>query len=210
MNEKRLPDGFPLGFIEKKTFGRVYMRAVENEFRSKHPGRDFDDTLSETCGLSCIYLEGDEDFFYLGDFIRKTGLDEQAVKAECERQGFDYEKKLKHWHMEELRGGELRILAASDADAPENSPLLLGLCRKADRQGSPQILRLWTLNVDDGELWALRDFPLHLHQSFYAHSVGSCSVNVPCPPELAEQVRRVLASDGWSGKWKKGGKEKEE
>ena len=36
MDEKRLPDGFPLGFIEKKTFGRVYMRAVENEFRSKH------------------------------------------------------------------------------------------------------------------------------------------------------------------------------
>ena len=204
MNEKRLPDGFPLGFIEKKTFGRVYMRAVENEFRSKHPGRDFDDTLSETCGLSCIYLEGDEDFFYLGDFIRKTGLDEQAVKAECERQGFDYEKKLKHWLMEELRGNELRILAASDADTPENSPLLLGLCRKTDGQQMPQILRLWTLDVDEGELWALRDFPLYLHQSFYAHSVGSCSVNAPCPPELAEQVWRVLSSNDWNGKWKKG------
>ena len=85
MDEKRLHDGFPLGFIEKKTFGRVYMRTVEAEFRSKHPGRDFDDTLSETCGLSCIYLEGDEDFFYLGDFIRKMGLDEQAVRAECGR-----------------------------------------------------------------------------------------------------------------------------
>ena len=95
MDEKRLPDGFPLGFIEKKTFGRVYMRAVEMEFRSKHPGRDFDDTLWETCGLSFIYLEGDEDFFYLDDFIRKMCLDEQAVKAECERQGFDYEKKMR-------------------------------------------------------------------------------------------------------------------
>lgn len=95
MDEKRLHDGFPLGFIEKKTFGRVYMRAVENEFRSKHPGRDFDDTLSETCGLSCIYLEGDEDFFYLGDFISKMKLDEQAVKAECEQQGYDYEKNMR-------------------------------------------------------------------------------------------------------------------
>ena len=204
MDEKRLHDGFPLGLIEKKTFGRVYMRAVENEFRAKHPGRDFDDTLSETCGLSCIYLEGDEDFFYLGDFIRKTGLDEQAVKAECERQGFDYEKKLKHWHMEELRGSELRILAACDADTPENAPLLLGLCRRTDGKQMPPVLRLWTLDVDDGELWALRDFPLRLHQSFYAHRVGSYAVNVPCPPELAEQVRRVLASDDWHGKWKKG------
>ena len=94
MNEKRLTDGFPLGFIEKKTFGRVYMRAVENEFRARYPGRDFDDTLWETCGLSAIYLEGDEDFFHLGEFIRKTGLNEQAVKAECERQGYDCEKKL--------------------------------------------------------------------------------------------------------------------
>ena len=102
--------------------------------------------------------------------------------------------------MEELRGNELRILAASDADTPENSPLLLGLCRKTDGQQMPQILRLWTLDVDEGELWALRDFPLRLHQSFYAHSVGSCSVNVPCPALLAEQVRRVLASDDWNGK----------
>lgn len=95
MDEKRLNDGFPLGFIEKKTFGRVYMRAVENEFRVKHPGRDFDDTLWNTCGLSVIYLEGDEDFFYLDDFIQKMGLDESAVKAECERHGFDYEKELR-------------------------------------------------------------------------------------------------------------------
>lgn len=210
MDEKRLPDGFPLGLIEKKTFGRVYMRAVEAEFRAKFPGRDFDDELWETCGLSCIYLEGDEDFFYLGDFIRKMGLDEQAVRAECERQGFDYEKKIRYWRMEELRGSELRILAACDADTPENSPLLLGLCRRTDGQQMPQISRLWTLDVDDGELYALRDFPLRLHQSFYAHSVGSCSVNAPCPPALAEQVRRVLASDGWNGKWKKGGKEEAE
>ncbi|WP_458400448.1 hypothetical protein [Mailhella sp.] len=204
MDEKRLHDGFPLGFIEKKTFGRVYTRAVEAEFRAKHPGRDFDDALWEACGLSFLYLEGDEEFFYLGEFIRKMELNEQAVKAECERQGFDYGKKLKHWHMEELRSGELCILAASDADTPENSPLLLGLCRKTDRQDSPQILHLWTLDVDDGELWALRDFPLRLHQSFYAHSVGSCSVNAPCPPKLAEQVRRVLSGDDWNGKWKKG------
>lgn len=201
MDEKRLHDGFPLGFIEKKTFGRVYMRAVENEFRAKHPGCDFDDALWETCALSRIYLEGDEDFFYLGDFIRKMELDETAVKAECERQGFDYEKKIRHWLLEELRGSELRILAASDADTPENSPLLLDLCRKTDGQ---QILRLWTLDVDGGELCALRDFPLHLHQSFYAHSVGSCAVNAPCSSALAEQVRRVLASDDWNGKWKKG------
>ena len=204
MDEKRLHDGFPLGFIEKKTFGRVYMRAVENEFRAKHPGRDFDDALWEACGLSIIYLEEDEDFFYLGDFICKMELDEQAVKAECERLGFEYEKKLRYWCMEELRGNELRILAASNADTPENSPLLLGLCRKTDGQQMPQILRLWTLDVDEGELYALRDFPLRLHQSFYAHSVGSCSVNVPCPALLAEQVRRVLASDDWNGKWKKG------
>jgi len=204
MNEKRLHDGFPLGFIEKKTFGRVYMRAVETEFRTKHPGRDFDDALWETCGLSVIYLEGDEDFFYLGDFIRKMKLDEQAVKAECERQGFDYEKELRHWLMEELRGNELSILASYDADTPENSPLLLGLCREADEQQMPQILRLWTLDMDDGELCALCDFPLRLHQSFYAHCVGSCSVNAPCPPELAEQVRRVLSRTDWNGKWKKG------
>ena len=95
MDEKRLHDGFPLGFIEKKTFGRVYTRAVEAEFRAKHPGRDFDDVLWETCGLSCIYLEGDEDFFYLDDFMQKTGLDEDAVKAECERQGFDYAKEMR-------------------------------------------------------------------------------------------------------------------
>ena len=120
------------------------------------------------------------------------------------RQGFEYEKKIRYWFTEELRGNELRILAASDADEPENSPLLLGLCRKTDRQESPQILRLWTLDADDGELYALRDFPLRLHQSFYAHSVGSCSVNAPCPSALAEQVRRVLASDDWNGKWKKG------
>ena len=206
MDEKRLPDGFPLGFIEKKTFGRVYMRAVENEFRAKYPGRYFNDTLWEACGLSAIYLEGDEDFFYLGDFIRKTGLNEETVKAECVRQGFDYEKKLRHWHMEELRANELRILAASDANAPERSPLLLGLCRKPnDGQEMPQVLRLWTVDVDKGKLEALHAFPLHLHQSFYAHSVGSCSVNVPCPPALAEQVRRVLASDGWNGSWKKCG-----
>lgn len=95
MDEKRLPDGFPLGFIEKKTFGRVYMRAVANELHVKHPGRDFDDTLSEVCGLSRIYLDGDEDFFYLDDFIQKMSLDENAVKAECERQGFDYNKELR-------------------------------------------------------------------------------------------------------------------
>ncbi len=210
MDEQRLHDGFPLGLIEKKTFGRVYMRAVEAEFRAKFPGRDFDDELWETCGLSRIYLEGDEDFFYLGDFIRKMGLDEQAVRAECERQGFDYEKKIRYWRMEELWGSELRILAACDADTPENSPLLLGLCRRTDGQQMPQISRLWTLDVDNGELWALRDFPLRLHQSFYAHSVGSCSVNVPCPALLAEQVRRVLTSDDWNGSWKKRGKEKEE
>ena len=204
MDEKRLHDGFPLGFIEKKTFGRVYTRAVEAEFRAKHPGRDFDDALWETCGLSFIYMEGDEDFFYLGDFIRKMELNEQAVRTECERQGFEYEKKLRYWRMEELRGSELRILAASNADTPENSPLLLGLCRKTDRQQMPQILRLWTLDVDEGELYALRDFPLRLHQSFYAHSVGSYAVNAPCPPALAEQVRSVLASDDWNGKWKKG------
>ncbi len=95
MDEKRLSDGFPLGFIEKKTFGRVYMRAVENEFRAKHPGRDFDDALWEACGLSIIYLEGDEDFFYLDDFIQKMKLDENAVKADCERRGFDYEKNMR-------------------------------------------------------------------------------------------------------------------
>ena len=95
MNEKRLPDGFPLGFIEKKTFGRVYMRAVENEFRTRHPGRDFNDTLWDACGLSVIYLEGDEDYFHLGDFIQKMGLDGNAVKAECERQGYDYEKNMR-------------------------------------------------------------------------------------------------------------------
>lgn len=94
MDEKRLPDGFPLGFIEKKTFGRVYMQAVECEFRAKHADRDFDDTLWETCHLSTMYLEGDEDFFYLDDFIRKMGLDESAIRAECENQGFDYAKKL--------------------------------------------------------------------------------------------------------------------
>lgn len=95
MDEKILSDGFPLGFIERKTFGRVYMRAVEAELRAKHPGRDFDDTLWETCGLSRIYLDGDEDFFYLDDFIQKMSLDEAAVKAECERQGFDYAKELR-------------------------------------------------------------------------------------------------------------------
>ena len=86
MDEKILSDGFPLGFIERKTFGRVYMRAVEAELRAKHPGRDFDDTLWETCGLSRIYLD---------DFIQKMSLDEAAVKAECERQGFDYAKELR-------------------------------------------------------------------------------------------------------------------
>ena len=94
MDEKRLPDGFPLGFIEKKTFGRVYMRAVENELRAKHPGRDFDDTLWNTCGLSVIYLEGDEDYFHLDEFIQKMGLDEVSIKAECEAHGFDYAREL--------------------------------------------------------------------------------------------------------------------
>lgn len=77
---------FPLGLIERKTFGRVYMRAVENEFRAKHPGCDFNDSLWDSCGLSIIYLEGADNFFYLGDFIWKIGLDESTVKAECERQ----------------------------------------------------------------------------------------------------------------------------
>ena len=95
MDEKRLSDGFPLGFIEKKTFGRVYMRAVENEFHTKCPGRDFNDTLWDTCSLSIIYLEGDEDYFHLDEFIQKIGLNEASIKAECEAQGFDYNKELK-------------------------------------------------------------------------------------------------------------------
>ena len=80
-------------------------------------------------------------------------------------------------------------------NSPELTPLLLGLCRTTDKQDAPQVLRLWKLDMDDGELCALRDFPLRLHQSFYAHCVGSCSVIVPCPPVLAEQVRSVLSSD---------------
>ena len=94
MDEKRLPDGFPLGFIEKKTFGRVYMRAVESEFHTKHPGRDFNGTLWDTCGLSVIYLEGDEDYFHLDEFIQKMGLAEASIKAECEAHGFDYAREL--------------------------------------------------------------------------------------------------------------------
>lgn len=95
MDKKRLNDGFPLGFVEKKTFGRVYMQAVEKEFNARYPGRDFDDTLWETCCLSTMYLEGDEDFFHLDDFIRKMELNENAVRAECEQHGFDYEKKMR-------------------------------------------------------------------------------------------------------------------
>lgn len=33
MDEKRLRDGLPLGFIEKNTFGRAYMRAVAEQVR---------------------------------------------------------------------------------------------------------------------------------------------------------------------------------
>ena len=205
MDEKRLPDGFPLGFIEKKTFGRVYMRAVENEFRAKHPGRDFDDTLWNTCGLSPIYLEGDEDYFHLDNFIQKMGLDEAAIKAECEEHGFDYAGELgTRRGLPELRKGEeLRILAASNGDSPEDSPLLLGLCRFTSKSEEAIILKLWTVDVEDGKLWTLRDFPLYLHQSFYAHSCGVYSVNVPCPAPLTAQVHEVLAGEDWNGKWEK-------
>ena len=203
MDEKRLPDGFPLGFIEKKTFGRVYMRAVENEFRTKHPGRDFDDTLWDACGLSVIYLEGDEDFFYLGEFIQKMDLNENAIREECERQGFDYAKEIGNsYGLEEWRnGGVLRILAASDGDRPEESPCLLGLCSISAMEEELKVLRLWTVDVEDGKLWRLRDFPLHLHQSFYAHSCGVYSVNVPCPDDLADQVRQVITKSNWNGYW---------
>lgn len=103
---------------------------------------------------------------------------------------------------------EWRILATphSYADKPAKHPLLLGLCRTVEGQGrlsESQILRLWTVEVNGGKLSSLRDFPLSLHQSFYAHSVGSASVNAPCPPALMEQVREVLARPDWNGKWEK-------
>lgn len=44
-------------------------------------------------------------------------------------------------------------------NSPELTPLLLGLCRTTDKQDAPQVLRLWKLDMDDGELCALRDFP---------------------------------------------------
>lgn len=101
---------------------------------------------------------------------------------------------------------EWRILATPHAyvDKPAEHPLLLGLCRMDGGKGhllESQIMRLCTVEVIGGKLYALRDFPLSLHQSFYAHSVGSCSVNAPCPPALVEQVREVLARPDWNGIW---------
>ena len=90
--------------------------------------------------------------------------------------------------------GELRILAVSDISAPESTPLLLGLCHMPDKQSEMQILRLWRLHMKDGELKRLIDFPLRMHQSFYTHSVGSYSVNIPCPEVLAKQVWRAINS----------------
>lgn len=203
MDEKRLHDGFPLGFIEKKTFGRVYMQAVENEFNTKYPGRDFDDMLWDTCGLSVIYLDGDNDFFYLGEFIQKMGLNGNTIRDECERQGFDYAIEIGNsYGLEEWRnGGVLRILAASDAEDPEKSPCLLGLCLCSEKQKDMMVLHLWTLDVEDDMLWRLQELPMSDLQSFYAHSSGVYPVDTPCPPDLAEQVWNVVKCHDWNGYW---------
>lgn len=203
MDERRRNDGFPLGFIEKMTFGRVYMKAVENEFNTKYPDRDFDDALWDTCGLSVIYLEGDNDFFYLGEFIQKMGLKGSSIREDCERYGFDYVKELggslglEVWR----NGGVLRILAASDAEVPEKSPCLLGLCLCVENQKDMLVLHLWTVDVEDGVLWRMCELPVNELQSYYAHSCGVYPVDITCPPDLAEQVCNVFTDSDWSGYW---------
>lgn len=203
MGEKQLHDGCTLGCTEKKTFGYVYMRAVEKEFNTKYPGRDFDEMLWDTCGLSVIYLEGNNDFFHLGEFIQKMGLNEKGIKEDCERQGFDYAKEIGSCYgREEWRnGGVLRILGSSDAEAPEKSPCLLGLCLCAEKQKDMLVLHLWTLDVEDGVLWRLQELPVSELQAFYEHSSGVYPVDVPCPPDLAEQVWNVFTNFHWNGYW---------
>lgn len=74
-------------------YGQVYMNAVCHAYNALYwdtEGPDgFEEALNKD-GMSLIYLDHDYDYYILTDFIKKYGLDEEAIKKEIESKGFEY------------------------------------------------------------------------------------------------------------------------
>lgn len=73
-------------------YGQVYMDAVFHAYQAKYGGGygDFDNALWEHEGVSTMYLDLKSDRFILSKFIKKLGLDLDAIKAEIAANGHEY------------------------------------------------------------------------------------------------------------------------
>ena len=53
------------------------------------------------------------------------------------------------------------------------------------------IKSVWSIYVDDGKVKNIKSFPVNMLQSFYAHSSGMISCNIPCPDYIQKGIENA-------------------
>ena len=72
----------------------------------------------------------------------------------------------------------------------------------ADFNENNDIKSVWSISVEDGKVKDIKSFPVNMLQSFYAHSSGMISCNIPCPEFIAKEMNNRSAQKLFSDKEK--------